>query len=177
MLVYMFLNTVTQKVYVGATDKTLDDRWKSHLKSAAGGSNYRFHRALREWPEEVWLQVVLANCYSIEELSSAETWWIATTAASDDGVGYNSPASCPYATSVANGRKSAAPKLPKKQSPLKDLTPEQRSEWFREQGKKGGAHGSKGARPRAEMTEAEREKYREWGRKGAQRSKELKGQT
>lgn len=177
MLVYMFLNTVTEKAYVGATEKTLEARWDAHCKSARAGSTYRFHRALRDWPEEVWLKVVLANCYSLEELNEAEKAWLSMTAVQEEGVGYNSPSSVSYATSVTNGKKGGAPRKEnmERTSPVAGLTDEQAREWYAQQGKKGGdpIHASvRASSPLAGMTAEERREYfREAGRRGAAKSK------
>ncbi len=181
MLVYMLFNTVTEMAYVGATDKALKERWERHLKDSRSGTS-RLQVALREWPAEVWMQVVLTNCYDLAELTAAEEAWIEATHAREPAVGYNDN-QVPYAVSVANGQKGGDPSKAKpakgagRSSPLAGMTEEERREWFRQQGKKGAAAGGRGARPRSEMTEAEREKYREWGRKGAQRSKELSQQS
>lgn len=181
MIVYMLLNTVTEKAYVGATDKPLDERWQRHLKEARHGSTWPLHEAIREWPEEFWLPVVLVNCYSTEELSTAERAWKTICSTEDPDIGYNDVNNqASYSTSVANGKKGGDPltiggNAPG--SPLSGKTLEQRRQYFSDCGKRGAAAGRKGARPRKEMTEEERERYREWGRRGAARSRKLAGKA
>lgn len=143
MIVYMLLNTVTERAYVGATDKPLAERWARHLKDAAHGSEWPVHAAIREWPEEFWTIVVLCNCYSVSELSAAELAWKTHCCTEDPRVGYNDPLNkTSYAVTVQNGKKGGNPLTsggtsPK--SPLYGLTPEERREYFREAGRRGAA--------------------------------------
>ena len=179
MMVYMLLNTITERAYVGATDKTLEERWQRHLNDSRSGSAAPLHVALREWPEALWLPVVLVNCYTTEELSAAEAWWIERTEVHDPQVGYNDGRAS-YVDTVTNGKRGGNPLViggDRETSPLNGKTPEQRRQYFSDCGKRGAAAGRKGAKPKAEMTEADRERYREWGRKGAARSKELAGKA
>lgn len=173
MLVYMLLNTVTERAYIGATNKTLEERWKRHVKDARSGSNDRLHRAIREWDnDDVWLRVVLVNCYTVEETSASEQAWMKACGTLDGGVGYND-SSTPYAVTVTNGRLGGDPlkktptKKPKKQSAFSMLSEEERREFFRSCGKKG----SGASKKKEDMSEEERERFRAWGRKGAERSK------
>ena len=181
MIVYMLLNTVTEKSYVGATDKPLDERWQRHLKDARHGSTWPLHVAMRDWPEEVWLPIVLVNCYSLKELSQAEAAWRTICCTNDPAVGYNDDRNqTSYAMTVANGQRGGDPTEvggARSGSPLVGMTSDQKRQYFSDCGKRGAAAGRKGAKPKAQMTEEERERYREWGRKGAARSKELAGKA
>lgn len=47
--VYLARCRATGKVYVGCTGKTLRERREQHHTSAANGSPYKFHKALREY--------------------------------------------------------------------------------------------------------------------------------
>lgn len=174
MIVYMLLNTVTEKAYVGATDKSLNERWKRHRKDAAHGSQSRLHAAMREWScEDLWERVVLANCYSVEELSEAEEAWMSIAGTSDPSVGYNDN-KVSYARSVLNGKKGGDPvkkgKTNGAPSPLEGLSEAEQKEFFR-------ACGRKGTKPKAELTDEERERYREWGRRGAEKSKRIRASS
>lgn len=135
----MLLNTVTHMVYIGATSKTLRERWREHLRGAKEhGSRSKLATALREWPEEMWDQIVLCNCYSMEQLSEAERTWQFSCYAFDEGVGYNENHST-YTTTMNASKKSAEVLTMevRKNSPLAGLTPEQRREYFRQAGKRG----------------------------------------
>lgn len=173
MIVYLLLNVVTEKAYVGATDKPLEVRWRRHLKDAlTRDSGSRLHQALRNWPlEELWERVVLQRCGSLVELSEAEDEWMSACDTRNVAVGYND-STISYARSVSNGRRGGDPTKAfptKRRSPLATMSDEQRREFFRQTGRRG-ASTRKGPRT---LTEEERERYREWGRMGAARSREL----
>lgn len=143
MLVYMLLNTVTERCYVGATDGTLAARWARHLKETKGAPS-RFGQALAEWSEEFWLPVVLCSCYSPEELSAAERAWQHHCNAFDPTVGYNER-STSYESSVRAGRRGGDPLTAtvKSTSPLAGKTADERREYFREAGRRGAAKSKK----------------------------------
>jgi len=156
MIIYMLLNEVTEKVYIGKSINSLPHRLAGHIDAMQSGSTSRLHAELKRWPEECWTAVVLQHCYSEEELALAEGNWIAATEATDPAVGYNShyvPSSADIAmnalASIKRGRKD--------------------SEFFAACGRKGAAK----VKRRADMTPEEIERFREWGRKGAAKSKAL----
>ena len=130
MLVYMLLNTVTEMVYVGATDKTLDARWKRHIKDSRSGTS-RLQQALRDWHPDMWLPVTLVNCYDLNELSAAETAWITLTDARNINIGYNDNRTT-YATSAKNGTLGGDPtKVLGAGSKLAAMSETERREFFR----------------------------------------------
>lgn len=196
----MYLNLITEKVYVGSTLYGLAHRHKGHLKSAAqAGDKSKFHRALADWSDdEYWDVVILQRCSTVEELDAAEKFWISETHALDDSVGYNTYSSTYLRSSVAGAEamkrkrftaeeranRSAAGKLgaeakaylrsllPAKleeKKRFKDMTREEQSAYLSAAGKKGAAK----VKRRADMTPEEIERFREWGRKGAAKSKAL----
>lgn len=132
MIVYLILNTVTEKAYVGSTIHTLRERVDAHWQDAVRGSDALIHREMRLWPSECWDSVVLQNCYDDLQLTQAEAAWIEILSTREPGVGYNT-----------------------RHEPLE------------------GTRVRKPSRKRHEMSEAERERFREWGRKGAEKSKAL----
>ena len=154
MIIYMLLNTVTDKVYIGRTHGTIENRIKGHWDHALkeGGTTF-LSEAIRDYPDkELWDFIVLQHCYSEQQFCDAESAWIEICSARCANVGYNMHTS----------------KNTSQSHPVKDRA------YFSAVGKKGGekskAMGK--SKTRAEMSEEEREKFREWGRKGARRSKE-----
>lgn len=131
----MILNTATERVYVGATAQTLDDRWSNHLSETIRTES-RFGNALKEWEETFWLPVVLCNCYSAEELGKAERAWQQITSCFDGAVGYNERIGRYEATHKTSNPLTTGGK---KGSPLEGLTVEERREFFREAGRRGAA--------------------------------------
>lgn len=161
MVVYMIINNVNDMVYVGQTTGSLSERMSDHRGAAKRGHTGLLYRDIRECGWDAFDVVVLERCDTIEQLNAYERVWIEETSACEHGVGYNQ----------RDGGHN------------KRLSAEARQR-CREAGAKGGAYGKKSqatsqsdgalsfkhpnaARPRAQMTDAERERFREWGRLGA----------
>lgn len=177
MLVYMLLNTITEKAYVGQTTGTLEERVRNHWHQAGSGSTSQVHDAFREWHDRCfWEAIVLQHCYDQDELDKAEAAWQHICMTHDPAIGYNARKE-KLTRQRPQAQQGDSLRTTRKASPIAGMSPEEAREFYREQGKKGAASGRKGAKPKAEMTEADRERYREWGRKGAARSKELAGKA
>lgn len=132
MLVYMLINLIEERAYIGQTTLTLNDRLNMHDRQVKELSQAPVHEAMRRWPEkDLWLAVVLQNCYDQIELDRCEERWIERCHTAEYGVGYNVQRTC---------------------------------------------HGTseKQKRIAADMSEEQREKFREWGRKGARVSAQRK---
>jgi hypothetical protein len=163
MLVYMLINVITEKAYVGQTQKSLAERWKDHKRSAAEGSDSPLHTAIREWNnDELWDRVVLQVCYSIEQLNQAEEVWMTACSTRDGAVGYNVRRVIGVSyDNVETGM--LASKNPNTCRPRADMS-EELLEYFRQCGRRGG-------RQRSDMSEDELKRFRDWGRMGAIASK------
>lgn len=78
--VYLITNLVNGKYYVGKTEKTAQQRWADHCARAAGGSAYKFHRAIRKYGKEAFeIQILVEACEPA--LDSLEQLWIAVLSA------------------------------------------------------------------------------------------------
>ena len=79
-LVYLIENTVNGKKYVGATVKSLDERWKQHVALARSSARLRSRmlvtRAIHKYGPGAFAVSVLEECTSEEELFAAEKKWI-----------------------------------------------------------------------------------------------------
>jgi group I intron endonuclease len=76
MIIYKVLNTVTEKVYIGKTIKTLNERKKRHLKKIKMGIKSHFYDAIRKYGEESFVWCELVSCNSIEMLNEMEIMFI-----------------------------------------------------------------------------------------------------
>ena len=47
-MIYKITNNINGKIYIGKTEKTLEERWYKHVQSAKYGSNTYFHKAIRK---------------------------------------------------------------------------------------------------------------------------------
>lgn len=88
-VVYLIENTVNGKKYVGMTTITASARFKSHCKSAEGGSNFRIHAAIRKYGSDNFTVTVLENTDKRSELYSLERKWIRYYDSMNYNLGYN----------------------------------------------------------------------------------------
>ena len=70
----------TNKIYIGKTESTVDDRWKSHCRAAFlkshGDYNFPFHRAIRKYGMENFIIEIIDNEENPEQLKEKERYWI-----------------------------------------------------------------------------------------------------
>ena len=59
-LIYKLTCKISGKSYIGYTHKSIDDRWKEHLKSSKK-KNYKLYKALRKYPDQFWIHETLIN--------------------------------------------------------------------------------------------------------------------
>ena len=164
MIVYMLLNLIEERAYVGQTVNTVNQRVKGHWDDTKKGDDSILHTAMRKWDDpSLWTYVVLQNCYSQQELDVAEAWWIRELCTVEPGVGYNSKQG---SSVVKRSPRDARSALTTAELDFYRACGHAGAEKQRELN--GGKH-----RKKSDMTEEEREKFREWGRKGALKSKEL----
>ena len=62
-IIYQHVNTFNNKCYIGQTSKSLDERWKKHLKEAKRNSNCTFHCAIRKYGAEAFEHKILCEIY------------------------------------------------------------------------------------------------------------------
>src|ERR1051326_4564368 len=90
MVVYLIHNTVNGKYYVGETTRTLDCRWKEHLKHARLGSKTYLHRAIRKYGTAAFqVHALMSSLRTSEQLKEQERFLIRLFRASDSNFGYN----------------------------------------------------------------------------------------
>ena len=76
LLVYIVVNQINGKFYVGQTSKTLDKRWAYHLKSARLGSSAPIHSAIRKYGEQNFSVYRISDAVSPEQLDALEKYFI-----------------------------------------------------------------------------------------------------
>lgn len=88
-IIYQVTNKVNGKRYIGKTSRTVSVRWKDHVESSVGGSQYYFHKAIRKHG---------TNSFEIKELETVsdedvanyrEIFWIAALQTYRPDRGYN----------------------------------------------------------------------------------------
>jgi group I intron endonuclease len=76
MILYKITNNVNQKVYVGITVRTLENRWIRHMSSARRGSNSPIHRAMRKHGFDSFTIEPILEATSVDELKRLEQQFI-----------------------------------------------------------------------------------------------------
>jgi group I intron endonuclease len=89
MFVYMAMNCIDGKMYIGKTEKTVPERWQTHLENVKTMRHQEYlYRAIRKHGSKNFFVQCVAEAQSTEELSRLEKLWILalSTVAPD---GYN----------------------------------------------------------------------------------------
>lgn len=75
--IYKITNLINQKIYVGKTTTTIEDRWKSHLYDSkkVEVSNRPLYKAFNKYGTDNFKIEELEEC-TIEELNDKEIYWI-----------------------------------------------------------------------------------------------------
>ncbi len=76
MAVYKITNTVNQKIYIGQTCKSLEERWKSHLDSVKSNLSTHLYNAMRKYRVENFQITPIAEAYDQETLDLLEDFFI-----------------------------------------------------------------------------------------------------
>lgn len=87
--IYFVFCTVSEKVYVGQTLKTLPRRWADHVRTSRGEqSGQAIHRALRKHGSEAFLLGLLETCHP-GRADERERFWIEALDTLGGRHGYN----------------------------------------------------------------------------------------
>ena len=76
MYIYKIVNVLNGKVYVGQTRRSIELRFKEHIKSAQSGHGYYLHNAMKKYGIDNFKICVLAETDSIDELNRLELYFI-----------------------------------------------------------------------------------------------------
>lgn len=75
-LIYKVTNNINNRVYVGQTTKTIEERWSGHLRAARNNSQLLLHKAIRKYGESAFTIELLEICNNIERLNELEVYYI-----------------------------------------------------------------------------------------------------
>lgn len=73
--IYKITNKINQKIYIGQTSKTLEQRWREHKYDCKKGKTYPLYRAFRKYGINNFEMELIEKCKT-EELNSRESYWI-----------------------------------------------------------------------------------------------------
>lgn len=69
-IIYKLTNLANGKIYVGFTSKSLDERWKKHLRDAKNGRKTYLSNAIRKYGKDKFSREII---YSTQDLDDAKT--------------------------------------------------------------------------------------------------------
>lgn len=87
-LIYKIINQCTNKVYVGQTTQTLEQRFATHIKMAIRKTNRRLYDSMNHYGYENFKPEVIEECVD-ELLNEREIYWIKYYDSTDPNKGYN----------------------------------------------------------------------------------------
>lgn len=90
MNVYKITNCINNKIYIGATTLTIEDRFKSHINACCNGGKLTLYKAMRKYG---WInfkiELLDSSANTIEELNKLESKYIIKFNSLDKNIGYN----------------------------------------------------------------------------------------
>lgn len=73
-IIYKFTNKINNKIYIGQTTQTLEQRIKKHLSQL--NDNTYFHRALKKYGIDNFIVEIIEQNISLDELNKREKYWV-----------------------------------------------------------------------------------------------------
>lgn len=90
MIIYKLTNKYNEKVYIGLTTVTLNQRLKQHHYDSRHGVDRPLYRAMRKYGEDAFVAEIIDTASSLEELKQKEQYWIKYyDSYGPNGHGYN----------------------------------------------------------------------------------------
>ncbi len=89
MIIYKVTNILNNKIYIGQTIRSLDQRRKEHYKNSATGEKSYFYSALRKHSQTFFKWEVVGECFTKKELNEAEKICIEFFQSNNSIYGYN----------------------------------------------------------------------------------------
>lgn len=76
--IYIITNSINDKVYIGQTTLSVEDRWKAHLKPSTSKrkSSYKLYKAMNKYGKENFNCEILETNIPVDELNDKEIYYI-----------------------------------------------------------------------------------------------------
>lgn len=90
--IYKISNSINNKIYIGQTRRTVEERWKEHIYNAykrKRGQNSCFHTAIRQFGSDAFIAEAIEQCED-KDLDEREVYWISYYSSNSPENGYNS---------------------------------------------------------------------------------------
>jgi group I intron endonuclease len=88
MVIYLILNKINGKIYVGKTSKELHFRIQTHIKNIKH-KNFFLYRAFRKYGINNFVWAIIEKCQDVDSLSAREKYWISYFDSANMKNGYN----------------------------------------------------------------------------------------
>lgn len=90
MIIYKITNKVNNKVYIGLTTRTVNERFEEHIERAKNSKHkYYIHNAMNKYGINNFSIEEIDSCDDINELKKKEQYWIEFYKSFDGRFGYN----------------------------------------------------------------------------------------
>lgn len=88
--VYLLINNISGKIYVGQTVKTPSIRWSEHISKSKNDSRTLLAKAIRKYgPDAFEIVTLFEGEVSLDELDNVEKFYISALLSHDLSIGYN----------------------------------------------------------------------------------------
>jgi group I intron endonuclease len=74
--IYLVINKINDKKYVGITRHPIKKRWREHLSASKAGSKYKFHKAIRKYGNDNFIVNVIETVNNETDLLTKEIAYI-----------------------------------------------------------------------------------------------------
>lgn len=76
-VIYKITNLITRKIYIGQTTKSIEHRWRGHIKWLKSGKRMQYiHKSMKKYGIENFKIEQIDEAYSLDELNQKEYDWI-----------------------------------------------------------------------------------------------------
>lgn len=89
MYVYKITNIINQKVYIGITSRTIEERFREHKHKINERIHLHLYSSMKKYGVENFKIELLESCKTLENLFIRERFWISKTNSNDPLFGYN----------------------------------------------------------------------------------------
>ena len=90
--IYKITNTINGKVYIGQTARSMEKRWKEHLRHGFNPKNHEYnlhlYKSMRKYGKDAFTIELIENCEN-NLMSEREIFWINFYNSSNPDFGYN----------------------------------------------------------------------------------------
>lgn len=88
-VIYIIKNQINGKVYIGKTSKSIEERWKKHLKNADLKINRRLYDSINKYGKDKFIISEIDSTEDINLIDEMESWYIYLFRSKNPEYGYN----------------------------------------------------------------------------------------